>query len=433
MGNTQQFTATGYFKNGSTENLTTSVTWSSSVPGVATITAAGLASSVSLGSTTIIATLVTATPFAPAAGVTPGTPIVVSPPTSSVSGSTSLTVTDTAPVSVNFGLTGNYLNGIFTTVTVCYPGSTTNCTTIPDVLVDSGSAGLRVLSTGISNLTTQVANLNLPPVNDPTYGYPVYECIEYGDLSFTWGPIQRATVQVGGEKALQVPGGTEPGVPIQVISTAPPPEQVTFLGEAIYNPCLYNFSTAPPTLTGGADDDTVANLRANGILGISSSPQDCSLGDFNDCASIGTTTGQYLYCTDSATCVVDALPVEDQVWNPVAAFPIDNTGVLLTLPSIPSSGQATATGTLTFGIDTESNNQIPGSATVYELDDEGNFASAVFLGTTYTSLNSGGSFIDSSSSAIYISDYATINAYTSTNLGVSMSDCMVSGVDIGYY
>jgi len=92
FGQTQQFIATGYFGGGSTQNLTASVLWNSSAPGVATINAAGLANGVSPGSTTITATLVTATPFGPATGVTPGTPIIYSPPASPISGSTTLTV-----------------------------------------------------------------------------------------------------------------------------------------------------------------------------------------------------------------------------------------------------------------------------------------------------------------------------------------------------
>lgn len=59
-GQTQQFTATGSFSDGSSENVTDSVTWSSSSTGVATISNAsgskGVASSVSTGTTTITAT-----------------------------------------------------------------------------------------------------------------------------------------------------------------------------------------------------------------------------------------------------------------------------------------------------------------------------------------------------------------------------------------
>jgi hypothetical protein len=56
-GSKQQFTATGTFSDGTTQNLTAAVTWSSSNTGVATISNAagsnGLATSVATGATTI--------------------------------------------------------------------------------------------------------------------------------------------------------------------------------------------------------------------------------------------------------------------------------------------------------------------------------------------------------------------------------------------
>ncbi|HEY5176453.1 MAG TPA: Ig-like domain-containing protein [Terriglobales bacterium] len=55
-GTPQQFTATGTYSDGSLQNLTNVVTWSSTSPGVATINSTGLATGVSAGSTTIQAT-----------------------------------------------------------------------------------------------------------------------------------------------------------------------------------------------------------------------------------------------------------------------------------------------------------------------------------------------------------------------------------------
>jgi trimeric autotransporter adhesin len=55
LGGTQQFTATGNFSDGTTEDLTAQVTWTSSDVSVATITAGGLASTAGKGSTTITA------------------------------------------------------------------------------------------------------------------------------------------------------------------------------------------------------------------------------------------------------------------------------------------------------------------------------------------------------------------------------------------
>ena len=55
LGTGQQFTATGNYSNGTTQNLTNSVTWTSSTPNIATITSTGLATSIATGTTTISA------------------------------------------------------------------------------------------------------------------------------------------------------------------------------------------------------------------------------------------------------------------------------------------------------------------------------------------------------------------------------------------
>lgn len=62
IGQTVQFTATGVYGHGSnhpssTEDLTDSVTWTSSVPSVATVNAGGVATGVSAGTTTITASI----------------------------------------------------------------------------------------------------------------------------------------------------------------------------------------------------------------------------------------------------------------------------------------------------------------------------------------------------------------------------------------
>lgn len=57
LDDTQQFTATGNFSDGSTEDLTDQVTWTSSDVSVATMKADGLASTAGTGTTTITATM----------------------------------------------------------------------------------------------------------------------------------------------------------------------------------------------------------------------------------------------------------------------------------------------------------------------------------------------------------------------------------------
>lgn len=55
VGSTQQFTATGTYSDGSAEDLSTSVIWTSSDTTLATIDSAGLASGVKVGNVTIMA------------------------------------------------------------------------------------------------------------------------------------------------------------------------------------------------------------------------------------------------------------------------------------------------------------------------------------------------------------------------------------------
>jgi hypothetical protein len=313
---------------------------------------------------------------------------------------------NTVPVTVNFGPNGftstanAYYNGIFTTVTVCEPGTST-CTTVPNVLVDTGSTGLRILSSALSGVS-------LPQINDGSGDY-LYACEEFGSMEYTWGPISSATVQIGGETATQVPavaGGTaNAGIPIQVINlngTAPAGA-----------PCLANSVGSL---------NTVASLGANGLLGIGNFPQDCGEACTNPTDAQNVNPYPYILCTGTGTssCNLSIVPLQDQAWNPIAAFSSsDNNGSLLQLPSVPAGGSTSVDGLLTFGIGTESNNAIPGGANIYELDDYGNFQSLVYNGITYTSLNSGGSFLDSGSNALFISDPATLTSAT----GISTTTC----------
>jgi uncharacterized protein YjdB len=86
VGGYQQFTATGNYSDGSHQDLTTTATWSSSYPAVATINTTGLATGVSAGNTTIAATYgsiygstgltVTGSPILVSIAVTPVNPSI---------------------------------------------------------------------------------------------------------------------------------------------------------------------------------------------------------------------------------------------------------------------------------------------------------------------------------------------------------------------
>ncbi len=283
---------------------------------------------------------------------------------SSSNSSSSNTIATSGPnvaaIAVNGGPLGNYADAAFITVTVCTPGTTT-CTPVSNILVDTGSVGLRILSSLLTvSLTQQKAN----------DGNPVVECLQFLD-SYTWGPVQTGDVQISGE--------TASSVPIQVLS------------DTDY--------TAPGSCTGPSGSGGSANslnaLGANGILGVGSYAQDCSSGTVSCPAS----ANWYFECLSTTNCVGIDQATAQQVTNPVALFATDNNGVIVELPSVAANGQSSATGALVFGIGTQSNNAL-GSATVYSIDfTTGNFTT-MFDSTAYTDE----SFLDTGSNGYYFQD-----------------------------
>jgi len=253
--------------------------------------------------------------------------------------------------------TSGAINTLYTTVTICVPGSTTQCQTIDHVQVDTQSEGFRVLGSVLS-LTLSV--------NKATDGNALAECTVFGD-GYSWGPIASADIQVGGESASSVP--------IQVI------------GDANFQSVPDSCSSQNPT-----SEDTVATFGANGILGIGVFAQDCGAG-----CDVAAQNFYYYSCPTSTTCALLTAPTTIQVANPVTLFATDNNGTIIDLPAVSSPGATTVTGSLIFGIDTESNNA-SGSQTVLALNGAGNFTT-VFDGTSY-----GDSIIDSGSNGIFFND-----------------------------
>ena len=262
------------------------------------------------------------------------------------------------PISVNGGPNGNYANGVFTSVTVCVPSSST-CQTINDILVDTGSYGLRLLSSAGGGQLT----LSLPQQNGPT-GNPVGECAPFVS-GYTWGPVQSADVKMANEVASNVP--------VQIVDPT--------------------FSAVPSGCkgTGVPEDDTLQTLGANGILGIGPYAQDCG----GACEQTGKANpGLYYECV-SGSCSVISESAAQQVQNPVALFAQDNNGVIVELPAV-TSPVASLSGSIVFGIGTESNNAL-GSATVFPLNSSGEFSTS-YKGQTYPA------FVDSGSNGLFFLD-----------------------------
>ncbi len=280
------------------------------------------------------------------------------------------------PISISAGPVG-IPNMPLASVVVCVPGSST-CQTINNVLVDTGSEGLRILSSALT--------APLPP--ETISSNPVAECVQFADGSFNWGSVRLADVKLSGEQASSTP--------VQVIGD---------MEANIPSNCSTN------AMTGGSatNDDSLNGLGANGILGVGAFRQDCG----PNCPSTPANLPANMYfpyyvCPSGGTCTPTAVALAQQLQNPVWMFSKDNNGVIIELPQIASTGAASATGSLVFGIGTQSNNGLSG-ATILTLDGGGNFT------TTFNGTALAKSFIDSGSNGYFFPNLT--NIVTCTNTG----------------
>jgi Protein of unknown function (DUF3443) len=263
-----------------------------------------------------------------------------------------------APITVDagptqLGVNQKSVNTPFISVTVCSPNSSTNCETIDHIEVDNGSFGLRLISEALP------ASFTLPHETDANND-AIYECAVFGD-GFAWGSVALANVQVAGETATNIP--------------------VQIIGDAA--------SGTPPSSCSsmnGTDENTVASFGANGIIGVGPFIQD---------------EQSYYSCPSNVCGEINPLDDALQVSNPVASFATDNNGVIIQLPSVAPSGATALSGSLIFGIGTQSNNGL-GSAAIYTVVSSGNLSGT--LSITYNSTTYSGSFIDSGSNALYLID-----------------------------
>ncbi|MGE5709603.1 MAG: DUF3443 domain-containing protein [Nitrospira sp.] len=260
-------------------------------------------------------------------------------------------------VSVGASTLCRNVNELCAQVTICSPG-TSSCQTIPDILVDIGSFGLRIFgSVLLPSLVQEVDSQN----------NPIGECAFFADGTTFWGPVQRADVVLGGEPAVNVP--------IHVIDP-------TFAGQSTsQNPCNSVVESNPQ------------DVFFNGILGIGVFAQDCG----PVCATQSNNT-LYFSCVGS-TCAGTAVPLLNQVQNPVSLLPSDNNGVTLTLPSVPSTGAQSVSGSLILGIGTAVNNTPPGGVSVFTTDPTTGLFKTIYNGTNF-----GQAVIDSGSNGYFFPD-----------------------------
>lgn len=250
------------------------------------------------------------------------------------------------PIIVDLGVNESApLNRPFVTVTLCVPGTDT-CQTIDHVLLDTGSDGLRVPASILKN-AAMYPQLMLD-------NQPLYTCANYA-AGYDFGSMNLTDVVWGGE--------TAKSVPFQIIDDSQPQVGIPASCDA----------------TGSYFDFIAAGQNA--IIGVRNSVFDA---DTN-------------YTCVNGTCnPVTNLPESMLIASPVIRMPVDNNGVLLQFPNIPANGATSFTGTLTFGINTQSNNTVKSNVNLLYTRDS-------LFNASYNNTNYQGTF-DSGTPFIIFSD-----------------------------
>jgi hypothetical protein len=245
-------------------------------------------------------------------------------------------------------------NAICANVTICTPGTNT-CQTISDILVDTGSVGLRIYSS--------LVHISLPQVTNAG-GKALAECVPYAGGNSTWGPLQTADVVLGSEKASSVP--------IQIINKS--------------------FAGLP---SGCANPNSDPNTDGyNGILGVGLFAQDCG----TDCVALDQ--GLYYACA-SGVCTGTTISLAQQVTNPVAVLPTDNNGVIIQLQDVPSTGATYSSGYMLLGVSTQANNK-PTAVTTFPAKLNASYIENPNFQTQFAGINSATSYIDSGTTYLYL-------------------------------
>ena len=242
-------------------------------------------------------------------------------------------------------------NRMVASVTVCEPG-TERCATVDDVMVDTGSTGLRLEASAMPTW------LRLPAFPGPG-GRPLAECLRFVHDT-AWGPLYRADVRLGGL--------TAKGLPLQVIDD-----------QGGLQPQACPRSDVRPT--------------SNGTLGIGHHLYDCqgTCGQRADAPGVFVRDGAEWSPSEGAIEPAYRLP------NPVSYLPGHDNGIVIELPASPAGGAREVAGTLTFGVDAVAGDGA-GTARILHLDAAGRFTT-VLDGRSYPA-----SYIDSGTETYILRD-----------------------------
>lgn len=208
QGQPVTFSATGNLSNGTTQNISGNVTWASSNPAVATVSATGVASTLTQGSTTITASM--------NGIVSNSVSLTVNPPALATLSITPISGSSIVGYTQQLTATGTMSNGSTATL-----GALTWSSSNPAVanvnasgLVTSVGPGSTNISASSSGITSNIAVLTF----NPAAPFGVMAVSGTNQMTISWSPAAGAT-------SYNIYWGTAPGitsVSTKITNVAPP-------------------------------------------------------------------------------------------------------------------------------------------------------------------------------------------------------------------
>jgi hypothetical protein len=273
-------------------------------------------------------------------------------------------------VSPNNGGVCSNINTPCVSVTICSPTNPESCQTIDNVLIDSGSIGLRIFSSELNS--SLLNNLPIESIN----GAPIANCVGYGDLSANWGTVALANINLGNESTIE-------SIPMQLIdaSYADGGEQ-----------CL-QYLNGPSGSGSYTLETTPVKFGFNGILGVG--------------PIIYDNVTSYFTCTDSSCSKYPSISQTNSLLlaNPIAFLPESyESGITFKFPTLGNNGATNAVGYAVFGVGTNSDNNFESGVNIYTVAIDRSCGLFICMPTTLygTSIQYG--FLDTGSNFLYFND-----------------------------
>ena len=273
VGSTQQFIATGIYSDGTTPNITSNVTWTSSNNTIASI-ANGIAAGVAVGSTSITAT---------ESGIT--SPAVTLTVITSVSNLTSIAVTPGFPVALGVGATqqfsaiGTYTDGTTADVTSDVTWTSSN----PAVAIIFANGSATGEASGTTNVTATLSGVTSPSVKLTVKAVSSINII----------PVATHNLDVGATQQFSAIGtysdGSSADISAQVTWLSSNPQVATIYSNGLATAVAAGTANITATLGGVTSPATALAVQPLSSIAVSpSAPNNLAVGATQNFTAIGT-------------------------------------------------------------------------------------------------------------------------------------------------